>query len=232
MRLPVRDWQNSQGPAYNTTTARYDQYNILADADTVPVVRALRAFIKRSVRQFLACVASSEQYYDASHGKAGEYYSSILQRLSPMPLYIMCWVNIYRHNHALHWHVHHWPYQGYLSVASEGSSTLFRSNVDPMSRWRFEHKNGLLFILPGGTLHSTTPWTNIEEPRITIAFNVAPAANVQPQNPKHYNLYSWIKLFTAAEVRQLKAASREKWGMIVRKPPDRYHECMYGRNEC
>ena len=56
---------------------------------------------------------------------------------------------------------------------SESSGTLFRSSVDTSKRFRVDHKTGMLFLLPGGTLHRTTPWRLKEEPRITVAFNLA-----------------------------------------------------------
>ena len=39
---------------------------------------------------------------------------------------------------AIHWHIHHWPFQGYVSVNSESSATLFRSNVQTGRRIPFE----------------------------------------------------------------------------------------------
>jgi len=228
MQFPIRDWKDTSGSAYNTTSARYDQYNVLTDADTVPVVAALKRFIKRSARNYLACVASSPQYYDKD-STAGEYFSQILAAIPPLPLYIMCWVNVFRadrkHANALHWHIHNWPFQGYLSVTSEGSGTMFRSNVQTERRWRFDHKAGLLFILPGGTLHSSTPWTREDVPRITVAFNLAPPQNARPQDPTFFNKWVWEELFSAAELQEMRE-QKERWAMITQRPPIRYSACM------
>ena len=235
MQLPIRDWNDKAGPAYNTTSARYDQYNVLADAASVPVVGALKRFIKRSARNYLACVASRREYFETGSA-AGDYFSQIMESWPPEPLYIMCWVNIFRHDrqhaNALHWHLHNWPFQGYLSVTSEGSGTSFRSNVRPERRWRFEHKHGLLFLLPGGTLHASTPWIYPERPRITVAFNIAPIAQVQPDNPARFHTWVWEELFSIAEVQAFRAAAHERWAMIVRRPPDTYHACMKGLGVC
>ena len=151
MQFPIRDWKDKAGSAYNTTSARYDQYNVLADAETVPVVAALKRFIKRSAMNYLSCVASSPGYFDREH-PAGEYFSQILTAIPPTPLYIMCWVNVFRHNrkhaNALHWHVHNWPFQGYLSVTSEGSGTQFRSNVRPKVTARLSTSSRPIPIVP------------------------------------------------------------------------------------
>ena len=221
-----------------TLAARYDQYNVLTDAKPVPVVGALKRFIKRSTRSYLACIASRREYFEPGSDPAGDYFSQILEAGPPAPLYIMCWVNVFRHDlehaNALHWHLHNWPFQGYLSVTSEGSGTVFRSNVRPERRWRFDHKHGLLFLLPGGTLHASTPWTHPTRPRITVAFNIAPTALVQPDNPLRYHKWVWEELFSADEAMAIRAASqsREQWAMIVRRPPDTYASCMKGLGVC
>ena len=44
---------------------------------------------------------------------------------------------------AIHWHIHHWPFQGYVSVNSEGSATRFRSNAQTARRWQFDHTTGI-----------------------------------------------------------------------------------------
>lgn len=233
MSLPIRDWKETSGPAYNTTSARYDQFNVLTDADSVPVVGALKRFIRRSVRSYLRCVASRGEYFEVGSA-AGDYFSQILKRIEPQRLWIMCWVNIFRHDrqhaNALHWHVHHWPYQGYLSVTSESSGTEFRSNVHTSRRWRFDHKHGMLFLLPGGTLHASTPWRKPSVPRLTVAFNVAPDFLVRPDVPQRFHKWVWEELFTAEETAQMRAAGEDAggWGMIVSRPPNPYEECMVG----
>ena len=123
---------------------------------------------------------------------------------------------------AIHWHIHHWPFQGYVSVNSESSATLFRSNVQTGRRWQFDHATGMQFVLPGGTLHSSTPWRRDDSPRITVAFNVAPAPFAKPQDGK----FVWVELFSADELARMRAA-HERWAMIVRRPPIPYTPCMY-----
>jgi hypothetical protein len=46
MKLPIRDWKNRAGPSYNTTSARYDQFNVLTLADKVPIVGRLKNYFK------------------------------------------------------------------------------------------------------------------------------------------------------------------------------------------
>lgn len=230
MSLPIRDWKDKSGPAYNTTSARYDQFNALSDAKTVPVVAALKRFIKRSVRSYLRCVASHDEYFTPGT-PAGDYFSTILARIPPSRLWIMCWVNIFRHDrqhaNALHYHVHNWPYQGYVSVTSESSGTEFRSNVHTSRRWRFDHKHGMLFLLPGGTLHASTPWTKPDLPRITVAFNIAPDWTARTDAPHLFNMWVWEELISETEAAQMRRAG-EQWGMIVDRPPVWYEKCMVG----
>jgi len=228
MALPIRGWKDEDGPAYNTTSARFDQYNVLTDADSVPVVGALKRLIKRAARNYLVCVATCANYF-AQGSPIGDYFAPILRAIEPQTLYIMCWVNVFRHDrqhaNSLHWHIHHWPFQGYLSVTSEGSGTVFRSNVHTDRRWRFEHRRGMLFLLPGGTLHASTPWTRRDTPRITVAFNLAPAQLVRPDDPARFHKWVWEELITADEATRWRAAG-ERWAMIVQRPPIPYLNCM------
>ena len=95
----------------------------------------------------------------------------------------------------------------------------------PEQRWRFDHKPGMLFILPGGTLHSSTPWTKPDEPRITVAFNLAPPANARPHEPAFFERWVWEELFSVEELQKMRRQG-ERWAMIVRRPPDRYTPCV------
>lgn len=95
MQLPIRDWKDTSGSAYNSTSARYDQYNVLSDRDSVPAVGALYRYIQRSVHKYLRCFGSRRGYFD-NRTDEGRYFAPISELVPPMQLYIMCWVNIYR----------------------------------------------------------------------------------------------------------------------------------------
>ena len=94
----------------------------------VPAVGQLFGYVQRTVRSYLRCFASQGRYFDPATAE-GAYFAPISEVIPPMPLYVMCWVNIYRAGaktgNAIHWHIHHWLFQGYVSVNSEGSATRF-----------------------------------------------------------------------------------------------------------
>ena len=73
-----------------------------------------------------------------------------------------------------------------------------------------------------GTLHSSTPWRRHDSPRITVAYNVAPAHFARPQDGK----FVWVELFDADELARTRAR-QERWAMIVRRPPIPYTPCMH-----
>jgi hypothetical protein len=249
MQLPIKDWNDKSGSAFNSTSARYDQFNVLSAANPddpfySSIIVEFKQFVKAGVVNFLESMVEMPEFHTES-----EYWSGTMSAVKPFPLYIMCWVNNYYatdgSNNALHWHVHQWPIQGYVSVDSESSSTLFRSNVDPGQKWRFEHTNGMMFLLPGGTLHSSSEWMNKNHSRITVAFNLA-------HSPKPG--FVWEKLMDEDEVAAL-IVEREKqcgatevdlpehrtqpdafepaaWAFITAKPEDRYEACMSNLGDC
>ena len=148
MKLPIKDWNNKEGSAFNSTSARYDQFNVMSAANPDdphfnPIMVQFKQFVKAGVVNFMESMAEMPEFHINS-----EYWTGTMTTVKPFPLYIMCWVNNYYakdgSNNALHWHVHQWPLQGYLSIDSEDSSTLFRSNVEPEKKWRFEHTNGMV----------------------------------------------------------------------------------------
>ena len=103
---------------------------------------------------------------------------------------------------------------------------MFRSNVLPTKRWHFKHKTGLLFLLPGGVMHASSPWT-LPHPRITVAFNLAPAANARPHDPRFFNQFRFEELFSAEEMAEMEM-QHEEFAMIVARPPNRYTACQQG----
>lgn len=88
-----------------------------------------------------------------------------------------------------------------------------------------------MFLLPGGTLHKSSEWTNKEHSRITVAFNLA-------HSPKPG--FKWEMLLNETEVADLIAqrernignvlpdASRAEWAFITSRPKDRYDAWMFG----
>merc|ERR1711907_107489 len=158
------------------------------------------------------------------------YWSKHVRYIEPHPLYIMCWCNFFRHDradaNALHWHEHMWPYQGYLSVDSEGGATNFRSNVHTGKRFRFDHTTGMLFLLPGGTLHASAPWTNPEHARITVAFNLALV-------PKPG--WVWVELFSKEEMAPMFPPNDMRyntWAIAMQRPHYPYSQCHTDEGVC
>jgi hypothetical protein len=219
MKLPILDWKDKKGPSYNTTSARYDQFNVLTLADKVPIVGELKDFFKEAIKEFLGTMGRSPEFVSGS-----PYFREHVKYIEPMPLYIMCWCNFFYADKAgansLHWHEHMWPFQGYLSVDSETSGTNFRSNVDVGKRWRFDHTTGMLFLLPGGTLHRSTPWKHPGHARITVAFNLA-----FYKKPG----FVWEELFSKKEMKEMMPANDMRlntWGMPLQRPRFPYSNCM------
>lgn len=96
-----------------------------------------------------------------------------------------------------------------------------------------------MFLLPGGTLHSSSEWKNQDHSRITVAFNLA-------HLPKPG--FEWELLLNETEVADLvkqrqgardinvlpeyrsdpSAHKTPSWAFITNRPKDRYEDWMHG----
>jgi hypothetical protein len=151
--LPLNDGQTGLGP--NSLTARFKYFNVLKWDH--PVCKQLYEVI-REVHQ---------KYYDSMVG--GEFPK----------LKIRCWANVLRkgesigkHSHAVHPHTY---LSGHFCVSATGTSTNY---IPPYNDWGediiAENIPGEITIFPTWLAHYTSV-TQVEEPRITIAFDIVPA---------------------------------------------------------
>lgn len=94
--------------------------------------------------------------------------------------YIRCWLNIYEKGSFVDWHDHFPPrcnsWHGFFCVDCEPSKTTYQlpdisEPVDIIS------ENNLLVVSrSNGDRHRTWPWETADRDRITIAFDIVPAA--------------------------------------------------------
>lgn len=96
--------------------------------------------------------------------------------------YIQCWLNIYKKGNFIDWHSHWLPefntWHGFYCVDCEPSKTTYKiPNVsDPLDI--VSENNLLVMSQSAGDLHRTWPWENEDKDRITIAFDIVPAKQV------------------------------------------------------
>ena len=106
------------------------------------------------------------------------------------------WVNVYNDGGFLDWHFHgsdqnchDGRWHGYLCVNGEPSKTLYKDIQTGELIKTIDNKNGYLTMSYAGIAHRTTPWTDKEKPRITIAFDISLRSQLSPQN-----LNRWIPI--------------------------------------
>lgn len=96
-------------------------------------------------------------------------------------LYIRCWANVMRKNQKINKHFHsihpHTYIGGHLSVQCCDTSTVYVNPYDDKNLYYSENKPGKLTLFPNYIPHYTTKHT-IEEPRITIAFDITPLSRI------------------------------------------------------
>lgn len=159
-------------PAENSTTSRSQWQDTFGESRDEPLVKLLVSFVRKAVVDYFSCLGSTPAYF-----RDDPVLSKHMYPLKPIPLYAHSWFNAYHHSqqqaNSLKWHSHQSAFHGYFSINTVTAATMFRSTANTSQRWKLEHKEGMLFIMPGGTLHTTTPWTH-DKPRITVAFNVSP----------------------------------------------------------
>ena len=99
--------------------------------------------------------------------------------------YIQCWLNIYKSGSFIDWHNHWLPkdntWHGFFCVDCEPSKTTYRipgvmEPVDIVSE-----NNLLVMSRSNGDTHRTWPWEPTDRDRITIAFDIVPKNNVNPE---------------------------------------------------
>ncbi len=96
------------------------------------------------------------------------------------------WVNVYNKDEFLDWHKHgpkvgnDGRWHGYVTINAEPSKTLYKNEKGLVET--IENKNGYITLNPAGLIHRVTPWTNKDEPRITIAFDFLERHKIDPLN--------------------------------------------------
>jgi len=104
---------------------------------------------------------------------------------------IKSWVNIYRKGEKVDWH-DHWPapkkvWHGFYCVRVGDSYTEYKiPKVEDVIKINSEE--GLLVIGKSeNDKHRSSPWTEIDRPRITIAFDIVPVESIENKlQPNHF----------------------------------------------
>jgi len=108
------------------------------------------------------------------------------------PHYCQAWLNYYHADEYITWHRHNLSLQcgwhGFFCVDTEPSKTTYR--LLDGTEFDVDGKNNLLVLSKNqGDSHCTWPW-HLPEPRITIAFDIVPAARIDPSD----RLNHWIPI--------------------------------------
>lgn len=119
---------------------------------------------------------------------------SVIKPCLPKETHVMqCWLNVFKGNEFIDWHGH-WPKEhrvvhGFYCVNVTPSFTEYRFKHIPDKTYRVESKEGLLvFGKSNDDSHRSSPWTNVSEPRVTIAFDIIPISTLKSTHmtPNHY----------------------------------------------
>ena len=98
------------------------------------------------------------------------------------PCWMQCWLNVYARGDYIDWH-EHWPeefqsWHGYYGIDTDTSVTTYRVRDE---QFDVPNRTGQLLISPSGhDEHRTWPWRQ-DHARITVAFDIVPAANASFQ---------------------------------------------------
>ena len=199
IKLPTRSDEHGRRDDNNPTlSARSTKYSLLGSGRT-----ALERKNLRLLTEFVAdaLVDLQNNWQDLSHPANvanlkgfqawGQYVKSYPWTKLP-GLWVESWANVHRYipedwaNYShIDPHAHSLPFSGYITINAEPSVTVMRS---PLTGKLFtvEGQNGRLQLFPGGIRHSTLPWEDQAEPRISMAVNidvVQPGSHVQCQIP-------------------------------------------------
>lgn len=110
--------------------------------------------------------------------------------------YISMWQNVHRQGQSLDWHSHsdtlNRSYHGFFTVFAEPSATEYK-----LPDGTFESvtaRNNQLVISPSaGDEHRTTAWT-LEQPRITVAFDIVPLQLAQTSFNTQNRIHNWVPI--------------------------------------
>jgi hypothetical protein len=120
---------------------------------------------------------------------------SVIKPCMPKETHVLqCWLNIFRGNEFIDWH-HHWrkryrAVHGFYCVNVTPSYTEYKFEHSPGSTYKVESKEGLLvFGKSDGDIHRSSPWQDLNTPRVTIAFDIIPVSTllaVDRERPNHF----------------------------------------------
>lgn len=106
-------------------------------------------------------------------------------KLDPDTTYVLKgWLNVYRAGERIDWHDHWAPkfrvWHGFYCVNVGDSATIYRIPGRP-DEVRIKSEPGLLvFGKSDGDKHSSTAWTDVDTPRVTLAFDIVPIDTLCP----------------------------------------------------
>jgi hypothetical protein len=130
-----------------------------------------------------------------------KYYCQLLKETNVKreQVLIQCWANVLRQGEEIkpHMHaVHCWSYlSGHVTVQCENTRTVYINPINQINEpeiYAKENKVGELTIFQSSIPHYTTQHT-AETERITIAFDILPAASPLVEHRKHLVMFDDLK---------------------------------------
>jgi len=130
--------------------------------------------------------------YPEFHQLYSELKTMFREHCDTTAYYCQAWLNYCHTDEYIDWHRHnlslHCGWHGFFCVDTEPSNTTYR--LPDETEFDVVGKNNLLVLSENqGDSHRTWPW-HLLEPRITIAFDIVPAARIDPRD----RLNHWIPI--------------------------------------
>ena len=156
---------------------------ILKDDKQSYIPKSTRTFEQYNLTQFV--FSQTHEVYEAITKVANKHITNWSTNW-----WTQCWLNWYQEGEFVHWHNHGISnpksLHGFVCVHTKDSHTAYQ--LKDGTEFNVQSKDGYLMVSQSdGDKHSTQPW-EYKQPRITLAFDVAPESEINPYDfhPNHW----------------------------------------------
>lgn len=141
---------------------------------------------KNSYGSYTASIHKNYNLFTLPLFSLSKLYKELVNNITPLLEYndsyhMRCWLNVFRKGDFIDWH-NHWPshfnsWHGFYCINTNNSSTLY--NIPDNSEIiEVPSKEGRIVIgKSDNDTHTSTPWENENQHRITIAFDLIPLSS-------------------------------------------------------
>jgi hypothetical protein len=165
-KYPVSTIGGDTGLGADSISSRIGMYNLFDFTEELPELKDLLKFLQTSYINFVKTEYAS--VYD---------------------LVLVSWVNILRSGENIREHVHSASNISYLSanlhLDNYSTQTIYKSPYERFNDFAFDNVKGGLTIFPSYVPHTTSEYTNLDVPRVSIAFDLRLPYTVPQDQPNH-----------------------------------------------